>query len=93
VVVERAHYELRRRRRTVDRHLRPVAHQEGQCPAVVQVRVRYYSRIQPVEFSEVRRQGSPAVGFDPRVDQHPRRPEVQQVAAAAHLPGPAQSPK
>jgi hypothetical protein len=55
------------------------------------MRVRYHRRVEPVESSEVRRGGPPAVGFDPRVHQYPRCAEVEQVAAAAHLPGPAQS--
>src|SRR5919107_6317645 len=55
VVVERADYELRRRGRTVDRHLGPVSYQQRQCPAVVQVRVRYNSRVEPIKPAEVGR--------------------------------------
>src|SRR5215207_10549479 len=91
VVVERADYELRRRGRAVDRHPRPVSHQQGQRPAVVQVRVRYDGRVEPVERAEVGRYGAASVGFDPRVDQYPRLAEVEQVAAATHLASSSQS--
>src|SRR5215207_2896171 len=90
MVVERADDELGRGRGAIDRHLRPVAHQQRQRPTVVQVRVRYNRRVEPIQLPKVRRQGSPAVGLDAGVDQHPRRAEVEQVAAAAHFPGPAQ---
>src|SRR5919112_1381997 len=90
VVVERADYELGRRGRTVDRQPRPVPDQEGQRPAVVEVRVRYDGRIEPVQSAEVGRHGAASVGFDPRVDQDPRLAEVEQVAAATHLAGPSQ---
>src|SRR5829696_6745955 len=88
VVVERADYELRRRGRTVDRHPRPVSHQQGQRPAVVQVRVRYNGRVEPIKPAEVGCYGAASVRFDPRVNQNPRLAEVEEVAAATHLTSP-----
>src|SRR5215218_9425311 len=90
VVVERADYELRRRGRTVDRHLGPVSHQQGQRPAVVEVRVRYDGRVEPIQSAEVGRYGAAPVRFDPRIDQNPRLAEVEEVAAATHLSRPSQ---
>src|SRR5215213_7484391 len=90
VVVERADYELCRGGRTVDRHLRPVSHQQGQRPAVVQVRVRYNGRVEAIKPAEVGRYGAASVRIDPRVNQNPRLAEVEEVAAATHLTSPSQ---
>src|ERR671938_597334 len=90
VVVERADYELRRRGRTVDRHLGPASHQQGQRPAVVQVRVRYNGRVEPIEPAEVGRNGAASVGFDASVDQNPRLAEVEEVTAATNFSSPSQ---
>src|SRR5829696_769506 len=90
VVVERADYELCRGGRTVDRHLRPVSHQQGQRPAVVQVRVRYNGRVEAIKPADVGRYGAASVRIDPRVNQNPRLAEVEEVAAATHLTSPSQ---
>src|SRR5215204_3486214 len=58
VLVERADYALRRRRRTVDRQLRAVSHERGQRPAVVQLRVGYNGRVEPLQPAEVGRYGA-----------------------------------
>src|SRR5215217_8205369 len=90
VVVERADYELCRGGRTVDRHLRPVSHQQGQRPTVVHVRVRYNGRVEAIKPAEVGRYGAASVRIDPRVNQNPRLAEVEEVAAATHLTSPSQ---
>ena len=90
VVVERADDELGRRRGAVDRQLGPVAHEQRQRPAVVEVRVRYHRRVEPVQLPEVRRQGPLPSGLMPASTSTLRRAEVEQVAAAAHLPRPRQ---
>src|SRR5918995_518538 len=74
----------------MDGCLGPVPHQQGKRPAVVQVRVRYDGRVEPIESAEVGRYGAASVGFDPRVDQNPRLAEVEEVAAATHLSSPSQ---
>src|ERR671910_400799 len=43
-----------------------------------------------ISLAEVRRHGPPSVRLYPRVDQDPRLAKIQDVAAAAHLSGPAQ---
>ena len=93
VVVQRRGYELRRGGRAVDRDVRLVAHEERQRPAVVEVRVGDDRGVQPLDGPKVRGQRSPAVGLYPGVDEDARAPEVQEMAAAADLPGPAQSPE
>src|SRR3712207_4718066 len=54
VVVERADDELGGGWGAVDRNLRSVPNQQRQRAAVVQVRVRYHRRVEPVEPLEVR---------------------------------------
>src|SRR4028119_1886789 len=62
VVVERAHYELRRRGGAVDRQPGPISDEQRQGPAVVEVGVRYDGRVYPVDGPEVGRRGAPAGG-------------------------------
>jgi hypothetical protein len=57
---------------------------------VVQVRVRYNGRVEPIEPAEVGRHGAASVGFDASVDQNPRLAEVEEVAAATNLSSPSQ---
>ncbi|CAA9423902.1 MAG: hypothetical protein AVDCRST_MAG01-01-2457 [uncultured Rubrobacteraceae bacterium] len=57
---------------------------------MVQVGVGYDGRVYLVDGAEVWRRGTPPVRLDAGVHQHPRRPEVEQVAAAAHLTRPSE---